>query len=114
MDEDVAKLYMTSLLEPEGYSATITSFRDVVSAYKFLHPCDPLPAAHPIHPIKSVTSGGGGVIDTVSQGIIDNIHKIYGNEFGVSLYVDTYLHYLHTEKKTMLLAFSLPHVEKAS
>jgi hypothetical protein len=50
---------------------------------------------------------GGGVIDTVSQGIIDNIHKIYGNEFGVSLYVDTYLHYLHTEKKTMLLAYRM-------
>ena len=42
----------------------ITPFRDVVSAYKFLHP---LPATHPIHPINIGLFRGGNDIDPVSQ-----------------------------------------------
>jgi len=69
-DEDSAEIYMTSVSEQEGYEATITSFHDIVSAYKFLHPSTPLPAAHPIHQINIGRFRGGEVIDTVSQAIL--------------------------------------------
>ena len=107
LDKDSAELYMISLLDQEGCEAMITSFRDVVSAYKFLRPCDPLPAAHPIHPINIGHFRGGNDSDTVSRAIIDNIHNIYGDKFDVEKYVNTYLHYLHTDKKSMLLTYNM-------
>ena len=55
-DEDSAQLYVSSLLDQERGGAMITPFRDVVSAYKFLHP---LPAAHPIQPINIGLFRGG-------------------------------------------------------
>jgi len=106
-DEYNAQLYVTSLLEPEGCEAMITPFRNVDSAYESLHPRDPLPAAHPIHPINIGLFRGGNDIDNVSQAIINDIHFIYGTDFDVENYVNTYLRYLHTDKKSMILAYDM-------
>jgi hypothetical protein len=103
-DEESAQLYRSSLSQQK--ESTIETFRDVVSALEFLFPTPPSATAHPIHQINiGYFRGVGGGIDTVSQTIIKEIHTIYGSKFDVKHCVDTYLHYLHTKKKTPLLAY---------
>jgi hypothetical protein len=103
-DEKSAQLYRSSVSQQE--ESTIETFCDVVSANEFLHPTPPSASAHPINPINiGCLRGEGGGIDYVSQTIIEDIRNIYSPKFDVKHCFDTYLHYLHTEKNTPLLAY---------